>query len=96
MTQREIIKALLSRQIPERVGLNEHFWPFINENGWVHKEWRNASWEPAGHSVPLDLTAEGAMITFGFASGASHTTGLDEVTRDTGVNNWHVVICTEP
>lgn len=77
------------------------FWtPFtsdqlINENGWVHKEWRNASWEPAGHSVPLDLTADGALITFGFATGASHTTGLDQVTRDTGVDNWHVVICTE-
>jgi len=34
MTQREIIKTLLSGEIPERVGLNEHFWPFIGANGW--------------------------------------------------------------
>jgi uroporphyrinogen decarboxylase len=34
MTQREIIRALLARQIPERVGLNEHFWPHIIENAW--------------------------------------------------------------
>jgi len=34
MTKREIIKALLARQIPERVGLNEHFWPYLIENAW--------------------------------------------------------------
>ncbi len=34
MTKREIIKSLLAKEIPERVGLNESFWPFIIENAW--------------------------------------------------------------
>lgn len=34
MTKREIIKTLLAKQLPERVGLNESFWPFIVENAW--------------------------------------------------------------
>ena len=34
MTKRDIIKALLAKQLPERVGLNEHFWPHICENAW--------------------------------------------------------------
>lgn len=34
MTPREIIKCLLAREIPERAGLNEHFWPFLIENAW--------------------------------------------------------------
>jgi uroporphyrinogen decarboxylase len=34
MTPREIIKALLAKEIPERVGLNEHFWPHIIDNAW--------------------------------------------------------------
>ncbi len=34
MTKREIIKTLLAKQLPERVGLNEHFWPYICENAW--------------------------------------------------------------
>lgn len=92
-----------SRQASVRALLQQGgrwFWtPFddgyglIDENGWAYREWSPASWEPAGHSVDLDL---GAPMTFGFATGASHTTGLEEVIRDTGVDNWHVVICTEP
>jgi uroporphyrinogen-III decarboxylase len=34
MTKRNIIKTLLNKQLPERVGLNESFWPFIVENAW--------------------------------------------------------------
>jgi len=34
MTSREIIKSLLAKEIPERVGLQESFWPFIMENSW--------------------------------------------------------------
>jgi uroporphyrinogen decarboxylase len=34
MTKREIIKTLLAKEIPERVGLNEAFWPHIVENAW--------------------------------------------------------------
>ena len=34
MTQREVIKSLLGKQLPERVGLNEHFWPHIIDNAW--------------------------------------------------------------
>lgn len=34
MTSREIMKCLLAKQIPERVGLNESFWPHIVENSW--------------------------------------------------------------
>lgn len=77
------------------------FWtPFttdqlINENGWVNKQWRDATWEAAGHSVDLELTASALPITLGFASGASHTTGVDMVTRNTGVDNWRMVICKE-
>ena len=33
MTKREIIKVLQDKEIPDRVGLNEHFWPFIPETG---------------------------------------------------------------
>ena len=63
----------------------------INENGWVTKRWDDASLIPAGHSVELDLS--GGQITVGFATGASHTTGVEMVTRNTGVDNWRVVIC---
>lgn len=34
MTKREIITELLNGRIPERVGLNESFWPHIVENAW--------------------------------------------------------------
>lgn len=34
MTKREIIKTLLAKQLPERVGLHEHFWPHIIDNAW--------------------------------------------------------------
>lgn len=34
MNKREIIKTLLAKQIPERIGLNESFWPHIIENSW--------------------------------------------------------------
>ena len=34
MTKREIIQALLAKQCPERVGLNESFWPHIVNNAW--------------------------------------------------------------
>ncbi len=34
MTKREIIRELLAKQLPDRVGLNEHFWPHIIDNAW--------------------------------------------------------------
>jgi len=34
MTKREIIKALLAKEIPERAGINEAFWPHIIANAW--------------------------------------------------------------
>ena len=34
MTKRDIIKTLLAKELPDRVGLNEHFWPHIVENAW--------------------------------------------------------------
>jgi len=34
-SRRDIISALLRKQIPERMGVNEHFWPFIRENAWT-------------------------------------------------------------
>ncbi len=34
MTSRDTIKTLLAKEIPERVGLNESFWPHIVENAW--------------------------------------------------------------
>ena len=34
MSQREIIQALLAKEIPDRVGLNEGFWPHLVENAW--------------------------------------------------------------
>jgi len=33
--RREIIKALLAKEIPERMGLHEFFWPFLLENHWL-------------------------------------------------------------
>lgn len=35
--KRDIIKALLAKEIPERVGLFEQFWPFICENSWAEQ-----------------------------------------------------------
>lgn len=34
MTKRGIIKTLLAKQLPERAGLNEAFWPHIIPNAW--------------------------------------------------------------
>jgi hypothetical protein len=34
MTKRDIIKTLLAKELPERVGLHEHFWPHIIDNAW--------------------------------------------------------------
>jgi len=34
MTKREVIRTLLDKKLPDRVGLNESFWPFIIENAW--------------------------------------------------------------
>lgn len=34
MSKREIIRSLLNKEIPERMGLNESFWPHIVENSW--------------------------------------------------------------
>jgi len=34
MTKRDVIKTLLAKQLPDRVGLNEHFWPHIIPNAW--------------------------------------------------------------
>ena len=68
----------------------------INEaDGWVTKRWDDASLIPVGHSVQLDLSVDGAPITLGFSTGASHTTGAETATRNTGVDNWRVVICNE-
>lgn len=33
-SRREIIRTLLDHRLPERMGLNEHFWPHIVENAW--------------------------------------------------------------
>lgn len=35
MSKRDIIASLLKREIPERMGLNEHFWPHLIENAWA-------------------------------------------------------------
>jgi len=65
----------------------------INEDGWVTKEWPDANLvNITMGGVELDLTKP---ITFGFASGASHTVGVEMVTRNTGVDNWRVIICNE-
>ena len=37
MKKREIIRTLLAKQIPERVGIFEQFWPFICENAWAEQ-----------------------------------------------------------
>lgn len=34
MTSREIIRELLAKRLPERMGLNEHFWGKLPEMGW--------------------------------------------------------------
>jgi uroporphyrinogen decarboxylase len=39
-TPREIIRTLLAKQIPERVGLNESFWPYLFENTWSAQGWK--------------------------------------------------------
>jgi len=35
MRKRDVIKTLLNKQLPDRVGLNESFWPFIMDNAWA-------------------------------------------------------------
>jgi uroporphyrinogen decarboxylase len=37
MTPREVIKALLNKEIPDRVGVNESFWPHLIENAWAQQ-----------------------------------------------------------
>ncbi len=44
MTKREVIRTLLSQQIPDRVGLNEHFWPHILDNGWREQGVTDENW----------------------------------------------------
>jgi uroporphyrinogen decarboxylase len=44
MTKREIIKALLAKRCPERMGLNEHFWPFLIENAWGAQGVTDGDW----------------------------------------------------
>lgn len=66
----------------------------IDEDGWVTKTWTDDQLEPfSGGALNLE---DGTSITFGFYTGASHTVGVPEVTRNTGVDNWRVVICTQP
>lgn len=65
-----------------------------DEDGWVTKEWDDSQLGPIS-SGELNLV-DGGPITFGFYTGASHTTGVLEVTRNTGVDNWGVFICTQP
>ena len=71
----------------------------IDEGGWVTREWggeadryQGVSLVGFGHVGALDLTENGTEITFGFSSAASHK-GTSETTRNTGVDNWRVVIC---
>ena len=33
-SRRDVIRTLLAHRLPERMGLNEHFWPHIVENAW--------------------------------------------------------------
>jgi len=66
----------------------------IDEDGWVTKTWTDDQLEPfSGGALNLE---DGTAITFGFYTGASHTVGVPEVTRNTGVDNWRVVICKQP
>ena len=66
----------------------------IDEGGWVTREWPAASLVGFGHAGELDLTENGTAITFGISTAASHTSNV-ETTRNTGVDNWRVVICKE-
>jgi hypothetical protein len=73
----------------------------INEGEWVTREWggeadqyQGVSLVGFGHAGELDLTENGTAITFGFSTAASHK-GTSATTRNTGVDNWRVVICKE-
>lgn len=35
MTKRDVIRTLLDKRLPDRVGLHEHFWPHIGANAWA-------------------------------------------------------------
>lgn len=35
MSKRDVIRSLLAKEIPDRIGLHEHFWPHILENAWT-------------------------------------------------------------
>jgi hypothetical protein len=54
MKKREIIKTLLRKEIPDRVGLNEHFWPFIRENAWEDQGFTGSDGDFVSH-FNLDL-----------------------------------------
>jgi len=78
---------------------DQWFWTtnlvLINESpDWETKTWDDTNLGPVS-SGALNLE-DGALITFGFYTGASHTGGVPEVTRNTGVDNWRVVICKQP
>ena len=66
MTGRETIKTLLDKDLPDRIGLNEQFWPFLLENAWEEQgvsletdmveyfdlDIRNIYWQDLGDPCP--------------------------------------------
>lgn len=48
MSSRELLAALLDKQIPERMGLFEHYWPETLRDFWPEQGYLNDA-EPALH-----------------------------------------------
>jgi hypothetical protein len=101
-------KAIAMRQASLRLLVvqdGKRYWTsalfLINESqDWVRSpEWTDDDLVlfpgRAGSSAGPDLTTTGKRLTFGFMSGASHTTGVSSVTREAGIDNWRVVICKQ-
>jgi uroporphyrinogen decarboxylase len=57
MKSREIIKTLLNKDCPDRVGLNESFWPHLYENAWADQGMKKG--EDLTERFGLDMTCAG-------------------------------------
>lgn len=52
-SRRAIISELLAKRCPERMGLHEHFWPYIGENAWYAQGYPKGT--DSEHFFDLDI-----------------------------------------
>ncbi|CAN5849142.1 hypothetical protein BH23GEM7_BH23GEM7_08270 [soil metagenome] len=70
---------------------------FANGPGWFSTGWTESDFVRFGTGPGPerpDFSVNGAPIQFGYLTGGSHTTGAPTATRQVGVDNWRVQVCT--